>query len=187
MTLQLSLKFLQGWGVHQFPGQPFPKLGHPLNEEILPNLPLTQPEAVFSFCNVHCWKKIHTFDCNLLLSSSREQSFLPTAFSRLNSANCFSCFSLVLVFSPALLLFVRTQATQCPCCKELQTGRGIWGEALPLPYTRGKLLPWSCWPRYFWCRPGCYWRSWPPDHTAGSYSASVPKSFQLNNLITTFS
>ena len=51
-------KYLQGWWLHHFPGQPVPMLDHPLSEEIFPNIqpkpPLTQLEAIFS-CPITCY------------------------------------------------------------------------------------------------------------------------------------
>ncbi|KAK4824899.1 hypothetical protein QYF61_021414 [Mycteria americana] len=47
-----SFKYLQGWGLNHFPGQPVPMLDNPLGEEIFPNIqskpPLAQLEAISS-------------------------------------------------------------------------------------------------------------------------------------------
>ncbi|KAK4829643.1 hypothetical protein QYF61_005936 [Mycteria americana] len=47
-----SFKYLQGWRLHHFPGQPVPVLDNPCGEEIFPNIqskpPLAQLEAVSS-------------------------------------------------------------------------------------------------------------------------------------------
>ncbi|KAK4832683.1 hypothetical protein QYF61_025144 [Mycteria americana] len=50
--IQTSFKYLQGWRLHHFPGQPVPMLDNPLSEEIFPNIqskpPLEQLEAICS-------------------------------------------------------------------------------------------------------------------------------------------
>ncbi|PKU29473.1 protein diaphanous hypothetical protein [Limosa lapponica baueri] len=52
-----SFKYLQGWQLHHFPGQPVPMLDNPFSEEIFPNIqskpPLAQLEAISS-CPVAC-------------------------------------------------------------------------------------------------------------------------------------
>ncbi|KAK4812905.1 LOW QUALITY PROTEIN: hypothetical protein QYF61_027299 [Mycteria americana] len=53
-----SFKYLQGWGLNHFPGQPGPMLDNPFGEEIFPNIqskpPLTQLEAISS-CPMACY------------------------------------------------------------------------------------------------------------------------------------
>ncbi|KAK4807436.1 hypothetical protein QYF61_001987, partial [Mycteria americana] len=50
--IQMSFKYLQGWGLHHFPGQSVPMLDNPLGEEKFPNIqskpPLAQLEAISS-------------------------------------------------------------------------------------------------------------------------------------------
>ncbi|KAK4818707.1 hypothetical protein QYF61_018686 [Mycteria americana] len=47
-----SFKYLQGWGLHHFPGQPVPMLDNPFSEVKFPNIqskpPLAQLEAISS-------------------------------------------------------------------------------------------------------------------------------------------
>lgn len=40
----------------------------------------------------------------------------------------------------------------------------------------GQSPPQSCWPHYFWCRPACYWSSWPPGYAAGSCSSGCQQA-----------
>lgn len=55
--MHTSLKYLQGWGLHHFPGKSIPMLDHTLCEEIIPDIqpktPLTQLET-FSLCPITC-------------------------------------------------------------------------------------------------------------------------------------
>ncbi|KAK4809752.1 LOW QUALITY PROTEIN: hypothetical protein QYF61_008873 [Mycteria americana] len=50
--IQTAFKYLQGWGLHHFPGQPVPMLDNPFSEEKFPNIqskpPLAQLEAISS-------------------------------------------------------------------------------------------------------------------------------------------
>ncbi|KAK4829680.1 hypothetical protein QYF61_005973 [Mycteria americana] len=50
--IQTSFKYLQGWRLHHFPGQPVPVLDNPFSEVKFPNIqskpPLAQPEAISS-------------------------------------------------------------------------------------------------------------------------------------------
>ncbi|KAK4810299.1 hypothetical protein QYF61_017346 [Mycteria americana] len=50
--IQTSFKYLQGWGLHHFPGQPVPMLDNPSSEVKFPNIqskpPLAQLEAISS-------------------------------------------------------------------------------------------------------------------------------------------
>ncbi|KAK4807435.1 hypothetical protein QYF61_001986 [Mycteria americana] len=50
--IQTPFKYLQGWGLNHFPGQPVPMLDNPLGEEKFPNIqskpPLAQLEAISS-------------------------------------------------------------------------------------------------------------------------------------------
>ncbi|KAK4827479.1 hypothetical protein QYF61_018779 [Mycteria americana] len=50
--IQTSFKYLQGWRLHHFPGQPVPMLDNPFSEEKFPNIqskpPLAQLEAISS-------------------------------------------------------------------------------------------------------------------------------------------
>ncbi|KAK4824205.1 hypothetical protein QYF61_012119 [Mycteria americana] len=50
--IQTSFKYLQGWGLHHFPGQPLPMLDNPFREVKFPNIqskpPLAQLEAISS-------------------------------------------------------------------------------------------------------------------------------------------
>ncbi|KAK4820802.1 hypothetical protein QYF61_006927 [Mycteria americana] len=56
--IQTSFKYLQGWRLNQFPGQPVPMLDNPLGEEKFPNIqskpPLAQLEAISS-CPITCY------------------------------------------------------------------------------------------------------------------------------------
>ncbi|KAK4821623.1 hypothetical protein QYF61_026057 [Mycteria americana] len=56
--IQTSFKYLQGWRLNHFPGQPVPMLDNPLGEEIFPNIqskpPLVQLEAISS-CPITCY------------------------------------------------------------------------------------------------------------------------------------
>ncbi|KAK4813411.1 hypothetical protein QYF61_004748, partial [Mycteria americana] len=51
--IQTSFKYLQGWRLNHFPGQPVPMLDNPLGEEKFPNIqskpPLAQLEAISSY------------------------------------------------------------------------------------------------------------------------------------------
>ncbi|KAK4810580.1 hypothetical protein QYF61_007317, partial [Mycteria americana] len=53
-----AFKYLQGWRLNHFPGQPLPMLDHPFSKEIFPNIqskpPLAQLEAVSS-CPIACY------------------------------------------------------------------------------------------------------------------------------------
>lgn len=70
-------------------------------------------------------------------------------------------------------------AAQHPSCSEgPQTGHGIW-DAVPPGLRTGMSYPWSCWPYYFWRRPGC---SWPHRHAAGLSSGSCWQHPQLQCL-----
>ncbi|KAK4817196.1 hypothetical protein QYF61_003589 [Mycteria americana] len=50
--IQAAFRYLQGWGLHHFPGQPGPMLDNPFSEEKFPNIqskpPLAQLEAISS-------------------------------------------------------------------------------------------------------------------------------------------
>ncbi|KAK4812136.1 hypothetical protein QYF61_000977 [Mycteria americana] len=50
--IQMAFKYLQGWRLHHFPGQPVPMLDNPSSEVKFPNIqskpPLAQPEAISS-------------------------------------------------------------------------------------------------------------------------------------------
>ena len=50
----MSCKYLQGWWLHHFPGQPVPVLDNPFGEEIFPKIQpypaLVQREAISSPC-----------------------------------------------------------------------------------------------------------------------------------------
>ncbi|KAK4810476.1 hypothetical protein QYF61_004256 [Mycteria americana] len=56
--IQTSFKYLQGWRLNHFPGQPVPMLDNPLGEEKFPNIqskpPLVQLEAISS-CPITCY------------------------------------------------------------------------------------------------------------------------------------
>ncbi|KAK4827707.1 LOW QUALITY PROTEIN: hypothetical protein QYF61_020985 [Mycteria americana] len=56
--IQTSFKYLQGWRLNHFPGQPVPMLDNPLGEEKFPNIqskpPLAQLEAISS-CPITCY------------------------------------------------------------------------------------------------------------------------------------
>ncbi|KAK4810753.1 hypothetical protein QYF61_007727 [Mycteria americana] len=56
--IQTSFKYLQGWRLNHFPGQPVPMLDHPFSEEKFPNIqskpPLAQLEAISS-CPITCY------------------------------------------------------------------------------------------------------------------------------------
>ncbi|KAK4831242.1 hypothetical protein QYF61_016474 [Mycteria americana] len=56
--IQTSFKYLQGWQLNHFPGQPVPMLDNPLGEEKFPNIqskpPLAQLEAISS-CPITCY------------------------------------------------------------------------------------------------------------------------------------
>ncbi|KAK4818986.1 hypothetical protein QYF61_022653 [Mycteria americana] len=56
--IQTSFKYLQGWRLNHFPGQPVPMLHNPFSEEKFPNIqskpPLAQLEAI-SFCPITCY------------------------------------------------------------------------------------------------------------------------------------
>ncbi|KAK4822062.1 hypothetical protein QYF61_008871 [Mycteria americana] len=56
--IQTSFKYLQGWRLNHFPGQPVPMLENPLGEEKFPNIqskpPLVQLEAISS-CPITCY------------------------------------------------------------------------------------------------------------------------------------
>lgn len=83
-----------------------------------------------------------------------------------------TCFPLPL--SATLLFSARAQATQPTqdpsCSKGPKTEHNAWDVVSPVPCTKWQSLPWSCWPHYFWCRPGCpaHRISWleetPKDH-----------------------
>ncbi|KAK4832223.1 hypothetical protein QYF61_021070 [Mycteria americana] len=56
--IQTSFKYLQGWRLNHFPGQPVPMLDNPFSEEKFPNIqskpPLAQREAISS-CPITCY------------------------------------------------------------------------------------------------------------------------------------
>ncbi|KAK4810517.1 hypothetical protein QYF61_004480 [Mycteria americana] len=56
--IQTSFKYLQGWRLNHFPGQPVPMLDNPFSEEKFPNIqskpPLAQLEAISS-CPITCY------------------------------------------------------------------------------------------------------------------------------------
>ncbi|KAK4831037.1 hypothetical protein QYF61_014969, partial [Mycteria americana] len=56
--IQTSFKYLQGWRLNHFPGQPVPMLDNPFSEEKFPNIqskpPLVQLEAISS-CPITCY------------------------------------------------------------------------------------------------------------------------------------
>ncbi|KAK4821381.1 hypothetical protein QYF61_018919 [Mycteria americana] len=56
--IYMSFKYLEGWGLHHFPGQPVPTLDNPFSKEFFPNIqskpPLAQLEAVSS-CPITCY------------------------------------------------------------------------------------------------------------------------------------
>ncbi|KAK4818814.1 hypothetical protein QYF61_019743 [Mycteria americana] len=56
--IQTSFKYLQGWRLNHFPGQPLPMLDNPFSEEKFPNIqskpPLAQLEAISS-CPITCY------------------------------------------------------------------------------------------------------------------------------------
>ncbi|KAK4815867.1 hypothetical protein QYF61_009918 [Mycteria americana] len=56
--IQTSFKYLQGWRLNHFPGQPVPMLDNPLSEEKFLNIqskpPLAQLEAISS-CPITCY------------------------------------------------------------------------------------------------------------------------------------
>ncbi|KAK4825176.1 LOW QUALITY PROTEIN: hypothetical protein QYF61_024656, partial [Mycteria americana] len=56
--MQTSFKYLQGWRLNHFPGQPVPMLDNPFSEVKFPNIqskpPLVQPEAISS-CPITCY------------------------------------------------------------------------------------------------------------------------------------
>ncbi|KAK4810562.1 hypothetical protein QYF61_004525 [Mycteria americana] len=56
--IQTSFKYLQGWRLNHFPGQPVPMLENPFSEEKFPNIqskpPLAQIEAISS-CPITCY------------------------------------------------------------------------------------------------------------------------------------
>ncbi|KAK4814532.1 hypothetical protein QYF61_022021 [Mycteria americana] len=58
LLIQMSFKYLQGWRLNHFPGQPVPMLDNPLGEEKFPNIqakpPLVQLEAISS-CPITCY------------------------------------------------------------------------------------------------------------------------------------
>ncbi|KAK4810597.1 hypothetical protein QYF61_007334 [Mycteria americana] len=61
--IQTSFKYLQGWRLNHFPGQPVPMLDNPLGEEKFPNIqskpPLAQLEAISS-CPITCYMEEET-------------------------------------------------------------------------------------------------------------------------------
>ncbi|KAK4829272.1 hypothetical protein QYF61_002664 [Mycteria americana] len=56
--IQTSIKYLQGWRLNHFPGQPVPMLDNPFSEEKFPNIqskpPLVQLETISS-CPITCY------------------------------------------------------------------------------------------------------------------------------------
>ncbi|KAK4811014.1 hypothetical protein QYF61_015718 [Mycteria americana] len=61
--IQTSFKYLQGWQLNHFPGQPVPMLDNPFSEEKFPNIqskpPLAQLEAISS-CPITCYLEEET-------------------------------------------------------------------------------------------------------------------------------
>jgi len=93
-------------------------------------------------------------------------------FSRLNHPSslshspynlCSRCLSALLPFSghapgPQFL----------SCTEEPKTEHSTRGVASPVLSIEGWSPPCCCWLHHFWYKPGCWWPSWPPGHTAGS-------------------
>ncbi|KAK4814505.1 hypothetical protein QYF61_021568 [Mycteria americana] len=79
--IQTSFKYLQGWGLNHFPGQPVPMLDNPFSEEKFPNIqskpPLVQLEAISS-CPITCY-----------LGEETDPTSLPPPF-RLNNPSSLS-------------------------------------------------------------------------------------------------
>ena len=104
------------------------------------------------------------------------RSSLSLLFSTLNNPSSLSLFLKIcsLEHSLASLPFSgHVSAPQCLSCSEgSKTEHSTQGAASPVLSTGARPLPYSCWPHYSWYKPGCHWPSWPPGHTAGSYSAS---------------
>ncbi|KAK4815135.1 hypothetical protein QYF61_017576 [Mycteria americana] len=78
--IQTSFKYLQGWRLNHFPGQPVPMLDNPLGEEKFPNIqskpPLAQLEAISS-CPITCYLGEETDPHLSTTSFQAKQSQLP--------------------------------------------------------------------------------------------------------------
>jgi len=66
-----SFKYLQGWRLNQFPGQPVPTFDKPFSEEIFPNIqskpPPEQLEAISSY-PITCYLEEETNTCHTTTS-----------------------------------------------------------------------------------------------------------------------
>ncbi|KAK4831375.1 hypothetical protein QYF61_017506 [Mycteria americana] len=78
--IQTSFKYLQGWRLNHFPGQPVPMLDNSLGEEKFPNIqskpPLAQLEAISS-CPITCYLGEETDPHLSTTSFQAKQSQLP--------------------------------------------------------------------------------------------------------------
>ncbi|KAK4820818.1 hypothetical protein QYF61_007212, partial [Mycteria americana] len=78
--IQTSFKYLQGWRLNHFPGQPVPMLDNPFREEKFPNIqskpPLAQLEAISS-CPITCY-----------LGEETDPHLSTTSFQTLHQLRC---------------------------------------------------------------------------------------------------
>lgn len=109
--VHMSLNYLQGWGFHQFPGQPVPTRNHPPFKEILLGI---QPKPLLAWLEAI---SLHPNSCHLRkctnallaaisfqVTSCRVLWCLPSTFSGPSSLRCPEI-PLFQVFSSVLLLF----------------------------------------------------------------------------------
>jgi len=94
-------------------------------------------------------------------------------FSRLNTLALCSLFSsLYTIFVALLSTHLSNFEHNSSFSERLQTEHMLKAQSHQW-YVQGKQspLPYSCWPCYFQCRPGCHWTSWLSGHTAGRWPA----------------
>ncbi|KAK4815578.1 hypothetical protein QYF61_004095, partial [Mycteria americana] len=116
--IQTAFKYLQGWRLNHFPGQPVPMLDNPFSEEKFPNIqskrPLAQLEAISS-CPITCYlgeetdPHLSTASCQAVVESGKvspQPPFLQAKQSQL----------------PQLLLIrLLLQTLHQLCCPSLDT------------------------------------------------------------------
>uniref|UniRef100_A0A8C2YDA3 FIIND domain-containing protein n=1 Tax=Coturnix japonica TaxID=93934 RepID=A0A8C2YDA3_COTJA len=103
----MSLKYLQGLGLHHLPGQPVPMPGHPFWEQILPDIQPEPPQCHLTSYQLSPREETNTFLSSILLSG--DCKFLGEVGTLSKSPHCTMC-------KPAL----------SPACRACLPGPGIF-------------------------------------------------------------
>lgn len=123
---------------------------------------------------------------SLLFFLTNQPQFLQLLFI------CLSFYAIHCLHCSFFIALAHALVTWYPyCCDWPKTEHSTWNQVLPVSNTEWQTFLESCWPHYFWCRPGCHWCPWPLGHADGSCSAGCwvtpPVPFLLDSFTDTLS